>query len=95
MLWQPRCCNESYHRRDVRSRRPRFRTRLDLLADVVVLAEHAAQVAVAEEDRARPVPAAQTVFFAEMREPARDDCVAAYSHLCEDEAEATMKLTGG
>ena len=49
----------------------------DGLADVVVLAEHAAQIAVREEDRARPVPSAKAVFLAEMRERAADDRVAA------------------
>jgi len=42
------------------------------LADLEVLAKDATQVAPTEKDRARPVPAAQTIFFAEMRECAGD-----------------------
>ena len=42
------------------------------LAGLEILAEHAAQVAPAEKDRARPIPAAQTIFFAEMRKGAGD-----------------------
>ena len=38
-----------------------------LLADVVVLAEDTAQVAVGKEDRAGPAPTAQRVFLAHMR----------------------------
>jgi hypothetical protein len=41
-----------------------------------VLAEDAPQVAMAEEDRSRPMPPAQTVFLSEMRERAGDDSVA-------------------
>src|SRR5918992_1987482 len=44
---------------------------LDLPADVEVLAEDAAQVAAAEEDRARAAPAAQAVLLAEVREVGR------------------------
>src|SRR6185437_15384081 len=39
-----------------------------LPGDVVVLAEHAAQVAAGEEDRARAIPPPQAVLLAEMRE---------------------------
>src|SRR5439155_6880457 len=37
------------------------------LAGLEVLTKHAAQITPAEKDRARPVPAAQTIFLAEMR----------------------------
>src|SRR4029434_1935338 len=36
-----------------------------------ILAEHAAQIAPAEKDRPRPVPAAQAILLAKMRERAR------------------------
>src|SRR5262249_32281264 len=42
------------------------------LARLEVLTENTAQIAPAEKDRARPVPAAQTIFFAEMRKGAGD-----------------------
>src|SRR2546422_8355370 len=67
-----------HHAGDVlRRRSARRRSRFDRLADVVVLAEHASQVAVREEDGARSVPAAQTILLAEVRERAADDGVAA------------------
>jgi hypothetical protein len=40
------------------------------LAGLEVLAEDAAQIAPAEKDRARAIPAAQTIFFTEMRKRA-------------------------
>jgi hypothetical protein len=43
---------------------------VSLPADVPVLAEHAAQVAAAEEDCPRPARAAQAVFLAVMRQHA-------------------------
>jgi uncharacterized protein (DUF1800 family) len=43
--------------------------------DVVVLAEHAAQVAAAEEDRSRAAATAQAVLLAEVREVRSDDGV--------------------
>ncbi|HEY3189476.1 MAG TPA: hypothetical protein VGJ70_18460, partial [Solirubrobacteraceae bacterium] len=45
---------------------------LHLPGHVEVLAEDAAQVAAAEEDRSRAAPAAQAVLFAEVREVRRD-----------------------
>ena len=51
-------------------------TALLLLRDVPVLAEHAAQIAQAEENRPRAVPAAQTILLAEVGEGAGDDSVA-------------------
>ena len=45
--------------------------------DFEVLAEHAAQVALAEEDRARALLASQAVFLAVMRKGAADDCAPA------------------
>jgi hypothetical protein len=69
MLWQPRSWSPSiiaeHHRRQL--------LRLHLtprreLADVVVLAEHAAEVAHGEEDRAAALRAAQAVLLAEVRE---------------------------
>src|SRR5439155_6184547 len=51
--------------------------RPDGLADVVVLAEDAAEVAVAEEDGAGAVPAPEAVLFAEVGEGAGDHGVAA------------------
>jgi hypothetical protein len=50
---------------------------LDLPGDVVVLAEHTAQVAAGEEDRARAVPAAQAVLLPEVREVGGDHGLAA------------------
>ena len=55
--------------------RPEFHRRLDVLADVVVLAEDTAQVAVAEEDGSGTVPPAQAVLLTEVREGARHDRV--------------------
>ena len=66
-----------HHRRDLARTVPALDVRPDVLADVVVLAENAPQIAVAEEDRPRAVPISQTVLFAEMREEAGDQCVAA------------------
>src|SRR5215468_4971841 len=40
------------------------------LAGLEILAEHAAQIAPTEKDRARPVPAAQAIFLAKMRKRA-------------------------
>jgi len=40
------------------------------LAGLEILAEHTPQVAPAEKDRPRTIPATQTVFFAKMRERA-------------------------
>src|SRR5271157_1269640 len=48
-----------------------------LLADVPVLAEDAAQVAQAEEDRPRSIPAAQAILLAEVGEGAGDPCITA------------------
>ena len=48
-------------------------TPLALLADVIVLAELAAQVAPRKKDRARAAPPAQRVFFAQVRVIAGDD----------------------
>ena len=48
-----------------------------LLADVPVLAEDAAQVAQAEEDRPRAIPAAQAVLLAEVGEGAGDPSIPA------------------
>jgi hypothetical protein len=62
---------------DVGRRGPGARPRPEPLADIEVLAEDAAQVAVAEEDRARAVPAAQARLFSEVREGAGDHRVAA------------------
>jgi hypothetical protein len=41
------------------------------VADCVILAEYAAKVAIAEEDRARSSPADKGPFFAKMRPPTR------------------------
>src|SRR5687767_15220384 len=71
-----------HHRRDglgrVSARPMHFAAaRPDCLADVVVLAEDAAQVAVPEEDGAGAPPTAEAVFFAEMGEVGGDDGVPA------------------
>jgi hypothetical protein len=42
------------------------------VADLEILTKYAAQVAATEENRSRPIPAAQTVFFAEVRKAARN-----------------------
>ena len=47
---------------------------LGKLTDLEILAENAAQVAAAEENRSRPIPAAQAIFFAEVRKGARNPC---------------------
>jgi hypothetical protein len=47
------------------------------LADLVVLAEDAAQITAGEEDRAAAAPAAQAVFLAAVGKEAGDDGVAA------------------
>src|SRR5262249_57992508 len=52
------------------------RSRTNCLADVVVLTEDAAQVAVTEEDRPRSAPPPKTVLLAEVGKMARDDRVA-------------------
>ena len=44
------------------------------LAGLEILAENAAEIAPAKENRARAVPTAQTIFFAEMRKRAGDTC---------------------
>src|ERR1035437_2390708 len=62
---------------------------LDLPGDAVVLAKDAAQVAAGEEDRARTVPAAQAVLFAEVRKMGGNDRVAA------DPAESAARPRGG
>jgi hypothetical protein len=49
-----------------------YDARLDRLAEVVILAEDAAQVAVGEEDGARSVPPPEAVLFSEVREVAPD-----------------------
>jgi hypothetical protein len=54
------------------------------LAGLEVLAKYAAQIAPAEKDGARPVPAAQAIFLAEMRERAgnaREPTALAYAYL--------------
>ena len=47
------------------------------MADVEILAEDAAQVATTEEDRSGAIPAAQALFFAEVRKRAGDSCPSA------------------
>jgi len=53
---------------------PRSLQRFTELARFEVLAEHAAQIAPTEKDRARAIPAAQTIFFTEMRKRAGYAC---------------------
>src|SRR5947209_1560487 len=65
-----------HHAGNLFGRRSRDSTRFDRLANVVILAENAAQVAVRKEDRPRAVPSSQTIFFSEVWEVAADCRVA-------------------
>src|SRR5215218_6758660 len=74
MLWQPRAWRASIIWAQAGRGHP---LALDLPGDVVVLAEHTAQVAAGEEDRPRAVPAPQAVLLPEMGKVGRDHGLAA------------------
>ena len=70
MLWQPNSCKRSIM---VGQLLGGDRPPLPLPTDVEVLAEHAAEVALAEEDRAGAVPAPQAILLAMMGKGTADD----------------------
>src|SRR5215218_7137836 len=99
MLWQPRAWRASIIWAQAGRGHP---LALDLPGDVVVLAEHTAQVAAGEEDRPRAVPAPQAVLLPEMRKGGGDHGLAADGaqplvvgqtvHLAQPRADPTALL---
>ena len=99
MLWQPRGLEGQHHLGQAGRGHP---LASDLPGDVVVLAEHTAQVAAGEEDRARAVPTPQAVLLPEVWEVGGDHGLAADGaqplvvgqavHLAQPRADATAIL---